>query len=127
MSNSIRYSITIVQFNLSNLIGFDCLFLGLSPLSIQELRSRCGGIPRQTRTLAATSLSPRRSWNFSPDSAAGADSGPLEECSEIHCAWVTLEKRKGCDTKALVSGQPTLFSRPGVRGKILALTINKYI
>lgn len=99
MSNSIRYSITIVQFNLSNLIGFDCLFLGLSPLSIQELRSRCGGIPRQTRALAATSLSPRRSWNFSPDSAAGADSGPLGECSEIHCAWLTLEKRKGCDMK----------------------------
>lgn len=37
VSNSIRYSITIVQFNLSNLIGFDCSFLGHSPLSIQEL------------------------------------------------------------------------------------------
>lgn len=27
MSNLIRYSVTIVQFNLSHLIGFDCLFL----------------------------------------------------------------------------------------------------
>lgn len=39
MSNSIRYSVAIVQFNLSRLIGFDCLFLGRSPLSIPEVLS----------------------------------------------------------------------------------------
>ena len=41
VSNSIRYSITIVQFNLSNLIGFDCSFLGHYPLNIQELQCCC--------------------------------------------------------------------------------------
>lgn len=75
VSNSIRYSITIVQFNLSNLIGFDCSFLGHSPLSIQELRR----YPRAKNHMptAATLLCCQR-WNSSLASTAGSDSRQLD-------------------------------------------------
>ena len=74
MSNLIRYSITIVQFNLSNLIGFDCSFLGHSPLSIQELQSY-RGVLRQTH--CHQSLIPAELELLS-DSAAGSDSEQLD-------------------------------------------------
>lgn len=77
VSNSIRYSITIVQFNLSNLIGFDCSFLGHSPLSIQELW-RYPQAKKKQNTPTATTLSCWQRWNSSLDGTAGSDRKQLD-------------------------------------------------
>lgn len=79
VSNSIRYSITIVQFNLSNLIGFDCSFLGHSPLNIQELwRYPQAQKKRKKKTPLATTVLCWQRWNSSLDGPAGSDGRQLD-------------------------------------------------